>query len=399
MWKTVETASASDTVTCEEVYSSNKEYDSFNDMNLADNLLRGIYAYGFENPSILQARVIIPMIMGRDTVTQAPAGIGKTAALVIAILQNIDISVRAVQALILVPTRELALATQAVVLSIGKYVGLCCHNCIGRRREDIQKFQNKTAHVVVGTPGCVQDMIQCCALETASIKLFCVDEADDMIYRGITKRIHDVFKFMAPTCQVCLFSATIPNDVYEMTEMLMRDPLRIRVEPDRLTLQRAVQFYVNIEREEWKLETLFDIYEVLSISHSIVYINTKYKVEWLVEKMRKRRFDVHMLHGDMGLNDRDENLSEFRSGSNRVLVATDHLFHDIDLEYVRLIINFDLPSNRENYIRRTGRSSKSNHKVVVINFLTNADMNMLRDIEQFYNTCIEEMPMDIADMF
>lgn len=375
-------------------------HESFDDMKLRDELLRGIYAYGFEKPSAIQQRAIIPMIMGRDTIAQAQSGMGKTATFVIGVLQNIDTSLRKVQALILAPTRELAQQIQKVVVALGDYMGLHCHICIGGTmvQEDIRIFQNETPHVVVGTPGRVYDMIQRRALGTTSIKTFCLDEADEMLSRGFKEQIYDVFQFMPSTCQVGLFSATMPQDVLVMTDKFMRDPLRVLVKKDELTLEGIKQFFVGIEKEDWKLDTLCDLYETLTITQAIIYTNTRRKVEWLSEKMTERDFTVSSLHGEMDQKDRDVIMREFRTGSSRVLITTDLLARGIDVQQVSLVINYDLPTNRENYIHRIGRSGRFGRKGVAINFLTDADVRTMRDIEQFYNTTVLEMPMDVADL-
>lgn len=376
-------------------------HETFDAMKLRDELLRGIYAYGFEKPSAIQQRAIIPMIMGRDTIAQAQSGMGKTATFVIGILQNVDTSVRKVQALILAPTRELAQQIQKVVDSLGDYMGLRSHICIGGTmvQEDVRVFQHDTPHVVVGTPGRVYDMIQRRALGTTSIRTFCLDEADEMLSRGFKEQIYDVFQFMPSNCQVGLFSATMPGDVLEMTQKFMRDPLRILVKKDELTLEGIKQYYIAIEKEDWKFDTLCDLYETITITQAIIYTNTRRKVEWLTEKMGERDFTVSHLHGEMDQKDRDTIMREFRTGSSRVLVTTDLLARGIDVQQVSLVINYDLPTNRENYIHRIGRSGRFGRKGVAINFVSDPDINTLKDIESFYNTTVEEMPMDIADQF
>lgn len=376
-------------------------HETFDDMKLRDELLRGIYAYGFEKPSAIQQRAIIPMILGRDTIAQAQSGMGKTATFVIGILQNVDTNVRKVQALILAPTRELAQQIQKVVDSLGDYMGLRSHICIGGTmvQEDVRVFQQDTPHVVVGTPGRVYDMIQRRALGTTAIRTFCLDEADEMLSRGFKEQIYDVFQFMPSNCQVGLFSATMPTDVLEMTQKFMREPLRILVKKDELTLEGIKQYFIAIEKEDWKFETLCDLYETITITQAIIYTNTRRKVEWLTEKMGERDFTVSSLHGEMDQKDRDIIMREFRTGSSRVLVTTDLLARGIDVQQVSLVINYDLPTNRENYIHRIGRSGRFGRKGVAINFVTDADIETLKDIEKFYNTTVEEMPMDIADQF
>lgn len=376
-------------------------HETFDDMNLREDLLRGIFAYGFEKPSAIQQRAIMPMINNRDSIAQAQSGMGKTGAFVIGILQNIDTSLNKVQALILAPTRELANQIHKVVMALGDYMGLRCHICIGGTSVaiDVHVFQHETPHVVVGTPGRVFDLIQRRALGTSAIKTFCLDEADEMLSRGFKEQIYDVFQFMPPTCQVGLFSATMPPEVLEMTEKFMRDPVRILVKKDALTLEGIKQFYVHIQKEEWKLDTLCDLYETLTITQAIIYTNTRRKVEWLTEKMSERDFTVSSLHGDMEQKERDAIMREFRTGASRVLITTDLLARGIDVQQVSLVINYDLPSNRENYIHRIGRSGRFGRKGVAINFLTDNDVRTLREIEAFYNTKVEEMPMDVADLF
>merc|ERR1712038_616067 len=182
------------------------------------------------------------------------------------------------------------------------------------------------------------------------------------------------------------------------TQRFMREPVRILVKKDGLTLEGIKQFYIAVEREEWKLDTLCDLYETLTITQAIIYCNTRRKVEWLTEKMTSREFTVSSMHGDMDQRERDLILSEFRSGSSRVLITTDLLARGIDVQQVSLVINYDLPTNRENYIHRIGRSGRFGRKGVAINFVTSEDVRSLREIEQFYNTQIEEMPMDVSEL-
>ncbi|KFM62051.1 Eukaryotic initiation factor 4A-II, partial [Stegodyphus mimosarum] len=383
------------------IIESNWEYvvDNFDDMNLREELLRGIYAYGFEKPSAIQQRAIIPCIRGLDVIAQAQSGTGKTATFSIAILQKIDTNLRECQALILAPTRELAQQIQKVVIALGDYMNAQCHACIGGTnvREDIRKLE-MGVHVVVGTPGRVFDMINRKALRTDHIKIFVLDEADEMLSRGFKDQIYDVFRTLNSNIQVILLSATMPIDVLEVTKKFMREPVRILVKKEELTLEGIKQFYISVEREDWKLDTLCDLYETLTITQAVIFCNTRRKVDWLMEKMHSRDFTVSALHGDMDQKERDVIMREFRSGSSRVLITTDLLARGIDVQQVSLVINYDLPTNRENYIHRIGRGGRFGRKGVAINFVTEDDKRTLRDIEQFYNTQIEEMPMNVADL-
>mmetsp|Transcript_122025 Transcript_122025/g.182214 ORF Transcript_122025/g.182214 Transcript_122025/m.182214 type:complete len:411 (-) Transcript_122025:118-1350(-) len=373
--------------------------ETFDAMELPEELLRGIYSYGFEKPSAIQQRAIKPTMLGRDLIAQAQSGTGKTATFAIGTLAKVDPKLRECQSLILAPTRELAQQIQKVVLALGDYMDIQVHACVGGTavRDDIRTLQ-AGVHVVVGTPGRVYDMINRRALRLDSIRQFFLDEADEMLSRGFKDQIYDIFKFLPESVQVCLFSATMPLDVLEVTERFMREPVRILVKKDELTLEGIKQFYIAVEREEWKLETLCDLYETLTITQAIIYCNTRRKVDWLQEEMQKRDFTVSCMHGDMDQRERDIIMREFRTGSSRVLITTDLLARGIDVQQVSLVINFDLPTNRENYIHRIGRSGRFGRKGVAINFLTEGDVRYLRDIEQFYTTEISEMPMDVADL-
>jgi len=374
-------------------------FESFDDYDLDENLLRGIYSYGFEKPSAIQQRGIKPILDGRDTIGQAQSGTGKTATFVIGTLQRIDLSLRACQSLILAPTRELANQIQKVALALGDYMKVKCHACIGGTsvRDDIDKLR-EGQHLVVGTPGRVYDMIGKRHLRVDDLVTFVLDEADEMLSRGFKDQIYDIFKTLPPNVQVCLFSATMPPEILDLTTKFMRDAIRILVKKDELTLEGIRQFYVAIEKEEWKLDTLCDLYETLTITQAIIYCNTRRKVDFLADQLTKRDFTVSTMHADLDQKERDLVMREFRSGSSRVLISTDLLARGIDVQQVSLVINYDLPPNMENYLHRIGRSGRFGRKGVAINFVTNADVRAMKDIEKFYHTQIEEMPMDIADL-
>jgi len=373
--------------------------ESFDDMKLKDELLRGIYAYGFEKPSHIQQRGIIPCIQGHDTIAQAQSGTGKTATFSISSLQRVNIKDPDCQVLILAPTRELAHQTYKVLNDLGDYMKIQSHACVGGTavREDIQILQ-RGVQIVVGTPGRVNDMIGRNALRLTKLRMFVLDEADEMLSRGFKDQIYDVFQYLPSEVQVCLFSATMPVEILNMTKRFMRNPVRILVKKEALTLDGIRQFYISVEREDWKLDTLCDLYETLTITQAIIYCNTRQKTEWLQDKMTSRDFTVSCMHGEMDMSNRQLIMREFRSGSSRVLITTDLLARGIDVQQVSLVINYDLPINRENYIHRIGRSGRFGRKGVAINFVSQEDVRALREIEQFYRTEIEEMPMDVSDL-
>merc|ERR1711972_761364 len=205
-------------------------------------------------------------------------------------------------------------------------------------------------------------------------------------------------KTLPPNIQVCLFSATMPPEILDMPTKFMRDAVRILVKKDELTWGGIRQFYVAIEKEEWKLDTLCDLYETLTITQAIIYCNTRRKVDFLADQLQKRDFTISTMHAELDQKERDLVMREFRSGSSRALISTDLLARGIDVQQVSLVINFDLPPNMENYLHRIGRSGRFGRKGVAINFVTNQDVRSMKDIERYYHTQIEEMPMDIADL-
>nr|VDD45680.1 unnamed protein product [Brassica oleracea] len=389
---------------------------NFNDMGIKEDVLRGVYEYGFEKPSAIQQRAVMPILQGRDVIAQAQSGTGKTSMIALSVCQIVDTSSREVQALILSPTRELASQTEKTIQAIGLHANIQAHACIGGKSvgEDIRKLENGV-HVVSGTPGRVCDMIKRRSLRTRAIKLLILDESDEMLSRGFKDQIYDVYRYLPPDLQVCLVSATLPHEILEMTSKFMTEPVKILVKRDELTLEGIKQFFVAVEKEEWKFDTLCDLYDTLTITQAVIFCNTKRKVDWLSEKMRTNNFTVSSMHGDMPQKERDEIMNQFRSGDSRVLITTDVWARGIDVQQVShylfaisrcrlgmksvsLVINYDLPNNRELYIHRIGRSGRFGRKGVAINFVKSDDIKILRDIEQYYSTQIDEMPMNVADL-
>ncbi|XVE85790.1 hypothetical protein DITRI_Ditri17bG0119500 [Diplodiscus trichospermus] len=292
-------------------------------MGLKDDLLRGIYDFGFEKPSAIQQRAVMPIINGCDVIAQAQSGTGKTSMIALTVCQVVDTASKEVQALILSPSRELASQTEKVIRTIGYFMNIQAHACIGGKSvgEDIRKLENGV-HVVSGTPGRVYDMIKRRTLRTKAIKLF-LDEADEMLSGGFKDQIYDVYRHLRPELQVCLISATLPREILEMTSKFMSDPIRILVKRDELTLEGIKQFFVAVEMEEWKFDTLCDLFDSLTISQAVIFCNTKRKVDWLTEKMRSNNFTVSSFHGDMPQKERDVIMAEFQAGTTRVLITTD----------------------------------------------------------------------------
>lgn len=372
----------------------------FDDLNLKEELLRGVYGYGFVDPSAIQQRAILPITEGHDVLAQAQSGTGKTGTFTIAALQRIDETIKAPQALILAPTRELALQIRKVVMALAFHMDINVHACIGGTSfvEDAEALRNG-AQIVVGTPGRVFDMIERRKFRTDHIKMFILDEADEMLSSGFKEQIYKIFTLLPPTTQVVLLSATMPGDVLEVTTKFMRNPIRILVKKDELTLEGIKQFYINVEEEDYKYDCLSDLYDSISVTQAVIFCNTRRKVEELTQRLVADNFTVSAIYSDLPQQQRDTIMKEFRTGSSRILISTDLLARGIDVQQVSLVINYDLPTNKENYIHRIGRGGRFGRKGIAINFVTNKDVGAMRELERFYSTQIEELPANISELF
>jgi ATP-dependent RNA helicase len=242
----------------------------------------------------------------------------------IASLQLLDETSRDTQVIILSPTRELAEQTQRVVQSLGDFMNVKCHACIGGKSlgQDLKIMERGGVQIVSGTPGRVFDLIRRNALNVQNLKAMVLDEADEMLNRGFKDQIYDIYRFLPPSTQMVIISATLPATVLEMTDKFMNQPIKILVRRDELTLEGIKQFFIAVEKEEWKFDTLCDLYDTLTITQAVIFCNTKQKVEWLAQKMKEQNFTVCSMHGDMDQEQRDKVMEQFRSGSARVLIAT-----------------------------------------------------------------------------
>ncbi len=382
-------------------------YKNFDDMQLKDDLTRGIYNYGYERPSEIQARAIKPITEGRDVIGQAQSGMGKTATYSIGTLQVINHKIRDTQAIILANTRELAAQVELVISNLGRYLKIttCLSICGVPLKNNIEALKNRP-HIVVGTPGRIYDMIRRKALRTNMIKILVIDEADEMIKDtndgvnpddpnikfGFLDQIKTIFQYLPGAMQVALFSATMPPDFFELTNKFMRNPIQILVEPEKLTLNGIKQYCIDIEKNEYKFDILCDLFDILSLSQSVIYCNSRKMVEDLSAKLKDANFCVTSIHGSMTPIDREVKMKEFTTGKTRVLVSTDLLSRGIDVQQISIVINYDIPKSVDNYLHRIGRSGRYGRKGVAINFNTPFDAPKLKAIERHYDITIDPFP-------
>lgn len=376
----------------------NKTQLSFDTLNLKDNLLRGIYSYGFENPSKIQHLAIPKLVTGNDLIAQAQSGTGKTGAFVTGALQKLNEEDKNTQVLIISPTRELVHQIAEVVKELSKYMKVSVMEVVGGTNIfECRKDLENNPQIIIGTPGRVLDMIQKKSLFTDKINTLIFDEADEILSYGFKDTIYNIVQYIPENTQICLFSATIPEDVLELSTKFMNNPEKILVKKEQLTLEGITQFFINIKVNEWKFEVLKDLYDTINISQCIIYINSKNKLMDIYTNLTKENFPVTYIHGELSTNERKEVMENFRSGHSRILLSTDLLSRGIDVQQLSLVINFDLPKSKETYIHRIGRSGRYGRKGVSINLVTDRDINYMKEIETFYDTKIEEMPQNIAD--
>ena len=371
---------------------------SFDELGITENILRGVYAHGFEKPSQIQTLAIPKILEKKDLIAQAQSGTGKTGAFAIGALCRIDPKKSETQLLVLVPTRELADQVYLVIKDISSYTDTTSLKVIGGTnvsmcREDLLK----KPHIIIGTPGRVLDMIQRRYLITEYINNIVLDEADEMLSFGFKDSIHDIIQRMPKTSQICLFSATLPDDILELTTKFMNEPEKVLVKKEQLTLEGIQQFYINVKHNDWKYDVITDLYDVINVGQCIVYINSKNKIEEVYDRLTKDNFPVGYISGNRTVQERNETMEQFRSGQTRVLLSSDLLARGIDIQQLSLVINFDLPREKETYIHRIGRSGRYGRKGVAINLINDREVEYMKHIETFYDTKINEMPADISE--
>jgi translation initiation factor 4A len=379
--------------------SSESKIHSWDELNLNPNILRGIFAYGFENPSPIQQRAIKPVIEGRDVIAQAQSGTGKTATFTIGALQRVNIDESSTQVLILSPTRELSTQTSKVVSNLGSFInGLKIQTLFGGATIDEgSSFSNRhIPHIICGCSGRVYDMMRRGNITSKSIKLVILDEADEMLSSGFKEQVYNIFQYLNSEVQVCLFSATLPDDINYIIDKIMRNPVRISVKREQLTLEGISQYYIAVNDDREKYVTLKNIFSFINLSHTIIYCNSIKRVQDLYEAMCEDRFPVCRLHSNMEKSQRDKAFNDFRNGNSRVLISSNVTARGIDIQQVSVVINFDLPKCVHTYLHRIGRSGRWGRKGVGINFITRRDIGQLKKIEEHYSTQINEMPNELG---
>ena len=379
----------------------NERIDDFEQMGLNDNIVRGIFTYGFKRPSEIQSLAIKPICDGRQVIAQAQSGTGKTGAFGIGVLNVIDTSISDCQALLISPTRELAQQTSDFIQEIGKYMDnlrvslfVGGHEVAGNEHE----LMVRKPQIVVGTPGRLLDLLESRNLNLAQLRILCLDEADQMLKDNFGEAVSNIMTYCPVTAQILLFSATIPLSAFNIMDQFMKDPVKILVKAEELTLEGISQFYVELDRDADKWPTLVDIFGSLPIQKCVIFGSTRKEVEDLATEMRNAGHEVSLIHSGLSQSERENTMKKFRVGAARVLISTDLIARGIDVQQVTLVINFSLPREKEQYIHRIGRSGRMGRKGIAINLCNKEEMKTIRFYERHYQTSILPLPGNYADM-
>ena len=374
-------------------------FSKWDDLDIDTKILRGIYAFGFEIPSPIQTKAIIPISKGKDIIAQAQSGTGKTAAFTIGALSRVNISEKTNQVLIMSPTHELTRQITNVISGLSSMMdGLNVKTIIGGSSidHDIESMKKDPPHIIVGCPGRVFDMIRRRHINANNLKLVILDEADEMFSTGFKEQIYNIFQHLNKNVQIALFSATLPNNIFQITNKFMRNPVKICVKAESLTLEGIKQYYVAVEDDRQKYMTLKDLYHFISVSQCIIYCNSVKRVTDLYEAMKEDEFPVCCIHSSMDKTERENSFNSFINGSARVLISSNVTARGIDVQQVSVVINFDLPRDIHTYLHRIGRSGRWGRKGTGINLITRRDIYKMKEIETYYATQIDELPADFT---
>jgi len=373
------------------------EFSKWEDVpELDPDLLRGIYGYGFEDPSPIQQKSILSIIQERDVIAQAQSGSGKTGAFTIGALNRIDTALKKPQVIIMAPTRELAKQICSVTGELSIQMKLNIQLLIGGTStdDDIMEFKAKQPQILIGCPGRVHDILRRIPTIGPGIQMLILDEADEMLSAGFNEQIYNIFQQLNSNVQVCLFSATMSDELHILSEKFMRNPVKILVKNELLTLKGIRQYHIALDTDQHKYLTLKDLFARISLSQCIIYCNSIRRVSDLAEAMLNDGFPVCSIHSGMDKLARDKVYQDFRRGMHRVLISSNLTARGIDIQQVATVINFDLPKCVHVYLHRIGRSGRWGRKGTGLNFVTRRDYRKMKEIETYYETNIPELPAD-----
>ncbi len=371
---------------------------TFADLGLSPAVLAAVGTVGYETPSPIQAQTIPPLLAGRDVVGRAQTGTGKTAAFALPILSRLDLRRSAPQALVLAPTRELALqvceAFERYAVGTEEVRVLPVY---GGQGYGVQlSALRRGVHVVVGTPGRIMDHIDRGTLDLSGIRFLVLDEADEMLNMGFVDDVETILAKTPTEKQVALFSATMPAPIRRIAETYLSDPLEITITRRAATAENISQRFLMVSQHQ-KVEALTRLLEVEGFEAAIVFARTKQATEHLAERLRARGFDAAAINGDITQPQRERTVAALKDGSLDVLVATDVAARGLDVDRISHVVNFDIPTDAESYVHRIGRTGRAGRSGTAISFVTPRERHLLRQIERQSRATIEQMPMPSVD--
>jgi ATP-dependent RNA helicase DeaD len=362
--------------------------ESFTELNVSEEILKAIREMGFSQPSEVQA-VVIPIALGnQDIIVQAQTGTGKTAAFAIPIVEKIDVNRRNIQALVLAPTRELAIQISEEIGRVGKFKRIRSLAVYGGQPVDIQKAMLKQrVHVVVATPGRLLDHIERGHIDLGQIQMLVLDEADRMLDMGLVEEVRSVLKVIPCARQTMMFSATITKAVNELADVFMISPQRVMTAPEQLAAETVEQYYWIVEEHD-KISYLNSIFADDTFGSILVFCRTRATVADVTQTIKTAGFQVRGVQGNLPQEKRLEAIRSFKRGEYRYLIATDVAARGLDIDAIPLVINFDIPLDTESYIHRIGRTGRAGNRGIAITFVTETELNILQKIEDFIGSNI-----------
>ena len=366
---------------------------TFHDFELEPKVLRAITEMGFEEPTPIQAKTLPLALAGRDLIGQAQTGTGKTAAFGIPIIQNIEPQEDKIVALILCPTRELAIQVSEEIGKLSRFKGLRCIPIYGGQDigRQIRALKSRP-QIIVGTPGRLLDHINRKTIRLEHVRMVVLDEADEMLDMGFMEDIQTILGLVPENRQTMLFSATMPQNIQRLAQQFLKDPEHVSVVPKQVTAPQIDQSYIEVH-ERQKFEALSRLLDMESPELAIVFGRTKRRVDELTEALQKRGYSADGLHGDLSQAQRDAVMRKFRDGSIDVLVATDVAARGLDVTGVSHVINFDLPQDPESYVHRIGRTGRAGREGVAWTFVTPREIDHLHFIEKITRQRIRRKPL------
>ena len=365
---------------------------TFKDLDLSPKVLQAIEEMGYVKPSPIQAEAIPVVLSGKDIIGQAQTGTGKTAAFMLPILEKIDPNQKAVQALILCPTRELAVQVHEESKKFARHAkNVHILSIYGGQSYDPQiRALKRGVQIVIGTPGRVMDHLRRGTLKLDDVKMFVLDEADEMLNMGFKEDIEEVLRQAPEERQMILFSATMPPEILRIARTYQNDPEIVKVVSQELSNKKIEQYYIEVRRHD-RLQAMIRCIDSMGLTSSIVFTNTKREVDDLVSQLQEEGYVTEGLHGDLKQAQRDRVMNSFRRKNVNILVATDIAARGIDVSNVEAVFNYDIPLNEENYVHRIGRTGRAGLEGVSITFGSGKDMHRIRRIEQYTKTKMQKM--------